>query len=95
MKRAVQAALFAAHGVPRQLDPDEVDADGMKVVRVYAVRDRAAADAFVTAERETWGNPARAEEREGVGWCVVVDLRRVIEGARVVESLRRRYGSLR
>lgn len=72
----MQAALFARFGVPTQLPPDEVDEDGTKVVRVYAVGSLEAARAFVTAEREVWGNPARYEIREGVGWCVIVDLRR-------------------
>jgi hypothetical protein len=71
-----QAALFARFGQPVALPPDEVDDDGTGVVRVYAVGSEQAARAFVTAELETWGNPARAELRESVGWCVVVDLRR-------------------
>lgn len=70
-----QARLFAAFGVPQPLPPDEVDEDGTGVVRVYAVGTREAAQAFVTAELEEWGNPARADLRESVGWCVVVDLR--------------------
>lgn len=71
----VQARLFAAFGQPVALPPDVVDEDGTGVVRVYAVGSREAAAAFVTAELEQWGNPARAELRESVGWCVIVDLR--------------------
>jgi hypothetical protein len=71
----MQAALFREFGQPTPLPPDEVDEDGTKVVRVYAVPSRRAADAYVVAEREVWGNPARAELREAVGWCVIVDLR--------------------
>jgi hypothetical protein len=75
VKGTVQAALFARYGVPRKIRPDEVDEDGTETVRVYAVRSREAALAFVDAERGMWANPARAELRESVGWCVVVDLR--------------------
>jgi hypothetical protein len=71
----IQAALFARHGQPVAIRPDVVDDDGTSVVRVYAVRDEDAARAFVLAELESWGNEARAEIREAVGWCVVVDLR--------------------
>jgi hypothetical protein len=75
-KAVAQAALFARYGVPRQIRPDAVDEDGTAVVRVYAVGTREAAHAFVDAEtRGPWQNPARAELRESVGWCVVVDLR--------------------
>jgi hypothetical protein len=77
-----QAALFARFGVPRSLPPDLVDEDGTAVVRVYAVGSREAACAFVTAELSMWGNPARAELRESVGWCVVVDLRARVAAAR-------------
>lgn len=77
-KAEQQAALFARFGVPTPLPADVVDADGTKVVRVYAVPSGEAAFAFATAERESWGNPARAELRES-GWVVVVDLRRVVE----------------
>jgi hypothetical protein len=82
VKGTAQAALFARFGVPRALPPDVVDDNGTGVVRVYAVGSEAAARAFVTAESELWGNPARAELRESVGWCVVVDLRPKIEQAR-------------
>jgi hypothetical protein len=76
-KALAQAALFARFGVPVQLPPDQVDENGTKVVRVYAVGSEEAARAFVDAEvRGPWGNPARAELRESVGWVVVVDLRR-------------------
>jgi hypothetical protein len=69
-------ALHRVHGKPEQIRPDEVDEDGTATVRVYRVRDRAAALAFVDAETHgPWGNPARAELRESVGWCVIVDLR--------------------
>jgi endonuclease YncB( thermonuclease family) len=76
-KITAQAALFARFGVPVQLPADAVDENGTKVVRVYAVGSEEAARAFVDAEVSgPWGNPARAELRESVGWCVVVDLRR-------------------
>lgn len=79
VKARQQAALFARFGVPTQIRPDAVDEDGTAVVRVYAVGSREAAHAFVEAEHGPWGNPARAELREGVGWCVIVDLRPVVE----------------
>jgi hypothetical protein len=44
-------ALHRVHGKPEQIRPDVVDEDGTAVVRVYRVRDRAAALAFVDAER--------------------------------------------
>lgn len=84
-----QAALFARFGVPRQVRPDVVDEDGTAVVRVYVVGSREAAGAFVDAERETWGNPARAELRESLGWCVVVDLRRHIADHKRTIAVRR------
>ena len=74
-RATAQAALFARYGVPKPLPPDVVDDDGTGVVRVYAVGSPEAARAYVVAEREQWGNPARAELRESAGWCVVVDLR--------------------
>jgi hypothetical protein len=89
-KVAGQAALFARFGVPRQLPADVVDGDGTKVVRVYAVGSEAAARAFVDAEvHGPWGNPARCEERPGVGWVVVVDLRRRIAAHKVTAAYRR------
>jgi hypothetical protein len=39
------------------------------------VASQAAADAFVAAEADSFGNEARAELREAAGWCVIVDLR--------------------
>jgi hypothetical protein len=75
IKGTQQAALFARFGVPVPLPADAVDDDGTKVIRVYGVGSEEAARAYVTAELETWGNPARAELRESVGWVVVVDLR--------------------
>lgn len=81
-KATQQAALFARFGVPVQLPADEVDDDGTTTVRVYAVGSEEAARAFVVAERETWGNAARAELRESVGWCVIVDLRRFVARAK-------------
>lgn len=75
-KAAAAVALHRRFGVPTQIRPDAVDEDGTAVVRVYKVRDRAAALAYVDAEvHGPWGNPARAELRESVGWCCVVDLR--------------------
>jgi hypothetical protein len=88
----MQAALFAAYGVPTALPPDVVDEDGTGVVRVYAVRSREAANAYVTAELEVWGNPARAELRESVGWCVVVDLRAKVDAHRRAHPLPRIRG---
>ncbi len=87
-----QARLFAAFGLPHALPPDVVDEDGTGVVRVYAVGSRAAALAFVTAEVEQWGNPARAELREAVGWCVVVDLRARVAAIRAEHPLPRIRG---
>ncbi len=91
--RAVaQAALFARFGVPRQVRPDEVDGDGTATVRVYVVGSRQAAEAFVAAERGTWGNRARAELRESLGWCVVVDLRAHVAAHRAAHPLPRIRG---
>jgi hypothetical protein len=84
-----QAALFARFGVPRQLPADVIDADGTKVVRVYAVGSREAAAGFVDAERQRWGNPAWAELRAGVGWVVVVDLRRRVAAHKATVAFRR------
>jgi hypothetical protein len=75
LQRAVRSALYRVHGQPRPIRPDVVDERGTAVVRVYAVRDQAAADSYVLAELELWSNLARAELRESVGWCVIVDLR--------------------
>jgi hypothetical protein len=75
LQRAVRAALYRVHGQPRPLRPDVVDERGTAVVRVYAVRDQAAADEYVRCELDLWSNLARAELRESVGWCVIVDLR--------------------
>jgi hypothetical protein len=88
----MQAALFAAYGQPTALPPDVIDEDGTGVVRVYAVRSREAARAFVTAEREVWDNPARAELRESVGWVVVVDLRPKVEAHKRAHPLPRIRG---
>lgn len=88
-RAALVRALHARHGVPQQVRPDQVDGDGTGVVRVYAVRDEDAAHAFVLAERTSWGNPARAEVRESVGWCVVVDLRdRIADAKRAADERR-------
>jgi hypothetical protein len=88
-----QAALFARFGVPRALPPDVVDEDGTGVVRVYAVGSEAAARAFVDAERGVlWGNPARAELRDGVGWVVVVDLRPAIAARKAERVYRNSLG---
>jgi hypothetical protein len=92
VKQLQQAALFARFGVPTALPPDVVDEDGTGVVRVYAVGSREAAHAFVEAERGTWGNSARAELRESVGWCVVVDLRPYVELVRRAHPLPRIRG---
>ena len=81
LQRAVRSALYRVHGRPRPLPPDVVDDHGTAVVRVYAVRDRAAADEFVRCELDLWSNLARAELRESVGWCVIVDLRPRIAAA--------------
>jgi hypothetical protein len=82
IKETAQAALFARYGVPRKIGADVVDGDGTEVVRVYAVGSRAAANAFVDAERGMWGNRAWAELRADVGWVVVSDLRPKIEAHR-------------
>jgi hypothetical protein len=89
VKGTAQAALFARFGVPRQVRPDVVDDDGTAVVRVYAVGSQEAAAAFVDAELGLWGNPARAELRESLGWCVIVDLRRKIADHRATIAYRR------
>lgn len=90
MRTTAQAALFARFGVPRQVGPDAVDEDGTKVVRVYAVSSEEAARAFVEAERSAlWSNPARAEHRPGVGWVVVVDLRRRVAEHKATTAFRR------
>lgn len=91
-KATAQAALFARYGVPRALPPDVVDADGTAVVRAYAVGSREAGRAFAGAEREVWGNPARVELRERVGWVVVVDLRARVAAARAEHPLPRIRG---
>jgi hypothetical protein len=92
-KASAQAALFARYGVPRQIRPDVVDEDGTKVVRVYAVPSLEAARAFVDAEvHGPWQNPARAELRESVGWCVIVDLRPRVEAHRRAHPLPRIRG---
>jgi hypothetical protein len=89
-RETAQAALFARFGVPRQLPADVVDADGTKVVRVYAVGSWEAARAFVDAEASAlWGNPAQAEWRDGVGWVVVVDLRRRVAAHKATVGFRR------
>jgi hypothetical protein len=89
-KAVAQAALFARFGVPAKVRPDEVDSDGTEVVRVYAVGSQEAAAAFVDAEtRGPWGNPARGELREGLGWVVVVDLRAVVARAKATAAYRR------
>jgi hypothetical protein len=88
-KAAAQAALFARFGVPARVRPDVVDGDGTEVVRVYAVGSPEAAAAFVAAERELWGNPARGELREGLGWVVIVDLRAVVARAKATADFRR------
>jgi hypothetical protein len=75
MQRAVRSALYVVHGQPRPIRPDVVDERGTAVVRVYAVRDEAAAREYVRCELDLWDNLARAEVRESVGWVVVVDLR--------------------
>jgi hypothetical protein len=92
VKTMQQAALFARFGVPQQIRPDVVDEDGTAVVRVYAVGSREAAHAFVDAERGPWGNPARAELRESVGWVVVVDLRAKVDAHRRAHPLPRIRG---
>lgn len=91
-KQLQQAALFARYGVPTQIRPDETDDDGTATVRVYAVGSEEAARAFEAAERETWGNRARAELRESVGWVVVVDLRAVVAAHRAAHPLPRIRG---
>ena len=91
-KRLQQAALFARFGVPRQVRPDATDEDGTATVRVYVVPSREAADAFAAADRETWGNRARVELRESLGWCVVVDLRAVVAAHRAAHPLPRIRG---
>lgn len=93
VKAAAAAALHARYGVPVQIRPDVVDEDGTAVVRVYAVRDRAAALAFVDAEMHgPWRNPARAELRESVGWCVIVDVRAHVAAQRAEHPLPRIRG---
>lgn len=72
-RQAVRARLVALYGQPRQLPPDVVDG-GIGVVRVYAMSSREAAEVWAEVERTLWGNPVRAELRESVGWCVVVDV---------------------
>jgi hypothetical protein len=62
-------------GPTRRLPPDVRDEHGTPHVVVYAVRGLMAAAAYAAAEREVFGNLAREELRESVGWCVVVDLR--------------------
>jgi hypothetical protein len=89
VKAVQQAALFARFGVPQQIRPDVVDEDGTAVVRVYAVGSREAAQAFVDAEHGPWDNPARAELRESVGWCVIVDLRPKIAAHKATTEFRR------
>ena len=92
-KAVAQAALFARYGVPTQIRPDLIDEDGTKVVRVYAVGSEEAARAFVDAEvHGPWGNPARAELRESVGWCVIVDLRAYVAAHRAEHPLPRIRG---
>ncbi len=89
-RSSAQAALFARFGVPTKIAPDVVDDGGTEVVRVYAVSGEAAARAFVEAERSPlWGNRARAELREGVGWCVVVDLRAKVAAHKATTAYRR------
>lgn len=89
-KAAAAAALHARFGVPQQIRPDVVDEDGTAVVRVYRVADRAAALAYVDAEtRGPWGNPARAELREAVGWCVIVDVRAYVAEQKATAAYRR------
>lgn len=89
VKGTAQAALFARYGTPRQVRPDVVDEDGTAVVRVYVVGSREAAEAFVAAERGPWGNPARAELRESLGWCVITDLRRHVAAHKATYDYRR------
>lgn len=91
IKAVQQAALFARFGVPVQIRPDEVDDEGTAVVRVYAVPSREAAAAFVDAERGPWGNPARFELRESVGWCVIVDVRRHVEATKATREWQRSW----
>jgi hypothetical protein len=91
-KREAQRRLFWRFGVPQQIRPDVVDEDGTAVVRVYRVAGKAAADAYVEAERVLWGNPARAELRESVGWCVVVDLRAFVAAQKIAHPLPRIRG---
>jgi endonuclease YncB( thermonuclease family) len=92
-KAVAQASLFARYGVPQQIRPDAVDEDGTAVVRVYAVGTQEAAHAFVDAEtRGPWGNPARAELRESVGWCVIVDLRAYVAAAKIAHPVPRIRG---
>lgn len=93
VKGRATRALHARYGRPVQIRPDAVDEDGVAVVRVYRVRDRAAALAFVDAEvHGPWGNPARAELRESVGWCVVVDVRAKVAEHRAEHPLPRIRG---
>lgn len=92
VKATAQAALFARYGLPQQLPPDVVDEDGTAVVRVYAVGSEEAARAFVDAERGMWGNPARAELRESVGWCVITDLRSYVAAHKLEHPLPRIRG---
>jgi hypothetical protein len=76
MPEQVRARLLARHGPPlRALPPDVVDEHGRGVVLAFEHRDRAAAEAYAAADRDVYGHPARAELRESVGWCCVVDLR--------------------
>lgn len=92
-KAVAQAALFARFGIPQPIRPDEVDEDGTAVVRVYAVGSEEAARAFVDAEvHGPWQNPARAELRESVGWCVIVDLRRYVAMTKQAHPLPRIRG---
>jgi hypothetical protein len=44
-------------------------------VAAYGVSSEEAARAYADAEDVMYGNPARVEVRESVGWVVVVDLR--------------------
>lgn len=92
-KAAAAVALHRRFGVPVQIRPDVVDDDGTAVVRVYKVADRAAALAYVDAEvHGPWSNPARAELRESVGWCVIVDVRAYVAAHRVEHPLPRIRG---
>jgi hypothetical protein len=69
--------------------PDRLPDDVSGRVLVFGHGSKLAAESYAAADWSIFGHPSRAELREGVGWCTVVDLRPAIARA---DAERRRAG---